>query len=61
VLKKLTSLFEKKGMAIIKAVKLINGVRNTVQETRNTTIEDILNTEVQLNLRTKTRKRVNKY
>lgn len=61
MLKKLTSLFEKKGMAIIKAVKLINGVRNTVQETRNTTIEDILNTEVQLNLRTKTRKRVNKY
>jgi hypothetical protein len=33
-------------MIIIKAVKLIDDLRNTIQEIRNTTTEDTLNKEV---------------
>jgi hypothetical protein len=33
-------------MIIIKAVKLIDGLRNTIQEIRKTIIEDTLNKEV---------------
>jgi hypothetical protein len=57
-------------MVIIKAVKLIDGLRNTIQEIRNTTVEDTMNKEVPelveklgigLDLPTKRRKRVELY
>jgi hypothetical protein len=58
---------QKNDMIIIKAVKLIDGLRNTIQETRTTTTGDTLNKEVpevaeklgiELELHAKRRKRV---